>query len=179
MKMQYTLARSAALLLGLMLSGSCLALADAGDDHSQDWDRVLQLGRIQVQSDRDETSRRIIAGLKVIKLALKANLSNDPADADKVVCRVNYDTGSHLTAHLMCATNRAMMLYKDQLHAQQLVHTYGVPDGGVEQELEGMNGNVGRDRYFSTKVNASELQKLLLQVQCQGCSNSGLVVGNN
>ena len=193
MKIQDSLARLAAAAAGLLLSGACLAYADdsrspasatseapaAAADHSADWDRVLQLGRIQVQGDTDETSRRIVAGLKVIKLALKTKLSNDPADADKVVCRMNYDTGSHLTAHLMCATNRTMMVYKDRLHTEQLVHQYGIPDGGEEQVLENLNGSVGRDRYFSTKVNAAELQKLLLQVKCKDCSDSGLVVGNN
>lgn len=147
--------------------------------HTADWEQVLQLGKIRVEGDSDQNSRRIVAGLKIIKAALRTNLSNDPADADKVVCRMNYDTGSHLNAHLMCATNRSMRMFKEGLHAAQLVHTYGIPDGGAEQLLENMNGSVQKDRYFSTKVRAAELQKMLLEVQCNGCSDSGLVVGNN
>lgn len=184
------------ILLGLALALSIPALADETPatttsaapaaasaalsvSHEHDWDQVLQLGKIRVEDDQTETSRRIVAGLKVIKAALKSNLSNDPADANKVVCRVNYDTGSHLNAHLMCATNLTMRMYKEALHADQLVHTYGIPDGGEAQMLQHMAGSVEKNRYFSTKVSASELQKLLLQVQCDGCSDSGLVVGNN
>ncbi|HEY1992173.1 MAG TPA: hypothetical protein VGH71_06885 [Gammaproteobacteria bacterium] len=144
-----------------------------------DWNKVIELGKVDVHASRDEQAKQIVAGLKVIKHALKANLSNDPADANVVVCRMNYDTGSHLTAHLMCATNRTMMVYRDQLHAAMMTGTNGQPDGAATQELEHLNGVADRHRYFSTKINASELQKLLLQVQCQGCSDSGLVVGNN
>lgn len=173
--------------------GACLALTGAAlaDDtpaapaaqaevqQQDDWNKVMDLGKVDVNASKEEQAKRIAAGLKVIKHALKANLTNDPADANVVVCRMNYDTGSHLTAHLMCATNRTMMVFRDQLHAAEMAATYGQPDGGAQQMLEHMNGSIGKDRYFSTKINASELQKLLLQVQCEGCSNNGLVVGNN
>lgn len=153
--------------------------AQAQDQQQADWDKVLQLGKIDVQASREEQSRRIVAGLKVIKHALKTSLSNDPADAGQVVCRMNYDTGSHLNAHLMCATNRTLMIYRDQLHTAMLAGTYGQPDGAVNQMLEQLKGHAQPGRYFSTSISAAELQKLLLQVQCDGCTNSGLVVGNN
>src|SRR5579872_4471453 len=139
-----------ALLLAASLTGTGLATADDAPaaatqvtaDAAQvagvqqaDWDKVLQLGKIDVHASREEQSRRIVAGLKVIKHALKTNLSNDPADAGQVVCRMNYDTGSHLNAHLMCATNRTLMIYHDQLHTSVLVGTYGQPDGAVNQML--------------------------------------------
>jgi hypothetical protein len=196
--MSFTLYRNIPALLGLTLAWSLAAQADdiaapapatveapasasgaPAATHAGDWDQVIQLGKIKVEADPQESTRRIVAGLKVIKAALKTNLSDDPADADKVVCRMNYDTGSHLNAHLMCATNRSMRQYKEQLHAAQMVHTNGIPDGGEEQLLENMNGEVARSRYFSTKIRASELQKMLLQVQCDGCSDGGLVLGNN
>lgn len=169
----------------------CLATPALADDtpaapaaqtqaqQQDDWNKVMDLGKVDVHASKDEQAQRIVAGLKVIKHALKANFTNDPADANVVVCRMNYDTGSHLMAHLMCATNRTFMVYRDQLHTGVLAATYGQPDNATTQELEHMTGSVGKDRYFSTKINAAELQKLLVQVQCAGCSNSGLVVGNN
>lgn len=190
--------------LGLLLAGAGAACADempppaaasavaapaavtmapdipaAQADRVNAWNDVVQLGEIKVEGDRDANSRRIIAGLKVIKSALKAKLTNDPADDKVVVCRMNYDTGSHVMAHLMCATNGTMRIYREQLHAAQMAATTGQADGAVTQELENMSGHFDRKSYFNTRINASELQKLLLQVQCDGCANSGLVVGNN
>lgn len=182
------------LLLGMVLSvpawaddepaaptqtAASTASAPTQEQEQADWDKVMELGKIEVHASPEEQSKQIIAGLKVIKRALRANLSNDPADARQVVCRMNYDTGSHLNAHLMCATNRSMMIYRDQLHAAVLAATYGQPDGSITQQLEQMKGHVDPARYFSTHISAAELQKLLLVVQCDGCSNSGLVVGNN
>jgi hypothetical protein len=92
---------------------------------------------------------------------------------------MNYDTGSHLNAHLMCATNRTMMIDLDKLHAAIMTGTYGQPNGAETHELEHLAGSGARGNYFSTHISAAELQKLLVQVQCDGCSNSGLVVGNN
>jgi hypothetical protein len=160
-------------------ASSAAAPAAAETKQAKDWDTVMQLGHIEVQGDRDEASRKIVAGLKVIKRALVANLSNDPADANQVVCRVNYDTGSHLNAHLMCATNRTLMLDHDAQRAGMQAVGSGQPSGAATQALEHLTGEGHTDRYFSTHVSASELQKLLLVVKCEGCSNNGLVVGNN
>jgi hypothetical protein len=147
-------------------------------DRVDAWQDVVHLGQIKVQADPMETSRRIVAGLKVIKSALNAKLTNDPADDNVVVCRINYDTGSHAIAHLICATNGTMRRERERLHVSWI--TAGItPDGGASQMLEHLNPTTGNGRFFSTKISASELQKLLLQVQCDGCANRGLVVGNN
>lgn len=148
-------------------------------DRVNAWNDVVQLGQIKVEGDRYETSRRIIAGLKVIKSALKAKLTNDPADDKVVVCRMNYDTGSHVMVHLMCATNGTMRVVRGHMQTALLAATNGQPDGAEAQILQTMNGSFDSKSYFYTRINASELQKLLLVVQCEGCSNSGLVVGNN
>ena len=154
-------------------------IGQAQAQQQDDWNKLMELGKIDVRTSKDEQSERIVAGLMVIKHALKANLSNDPADSKVVVCRMNYDTGTHLNTHLMCATNQTMTLYRERLHTSALAANYGQPDGAETQELEHMKGRVDPSHYFSTEINASELQKLLLQVQCEGCSNSGLVVGDN
>jgi len=159
--------------------GTLVTAPAADPTHADAWAKVMQLGNIQVQGDHMETSRRIVAGLKVIKLALKTNLTNDPSHADDIVCRMNYDTGSHLIVHLRCATNKTLMLDRDTRATTILSNGLGTPSGSEEQALEHIESIAPPDRYFSTKVNASELQKLLLLVQCDGCSNSGLVVGNN
>jgi hypothetical protein len=160
-------------------ASSTTAPIAADPAHLKDWDKVLQLGEIQVQGDREEISRKIIAGLKVVKRALTANLSNDPAHADDIICRVNYDTGSHLMAHLRCATNRILSQERDAIQIARLTHGTGQANGSDATMLENLEGVAPSDRFLSTHVNATELQKLLLIVQCDGCSNSGLVVGNN
>ncbi|HEY3858224.1 MAG TPA: hypothetical protein VGM47_01280 [Gammaproteobacteria bacterium] len=184
------------MLFGAALAGTGLASADdmpapadqtaaaavsaeTDAERRDDWGKVMELGKIDVHASKEDQAQRIVAGLKVIKQALKASLSNDPADANKVVCRMNYDTGSHLNAHLMCATNHTMMIDLDALHTAMMTGTYGQPTGAETQELEHLAGSGKTGRYFSTEISAAELQKLLLQVQCDGCSDSGLVVGNN
>ena len=194
-----------ALTLGLLLAGIGLARAEdtpapaastatgaaqttpetvapdmpaAQADRTDAWNDVMQLGTITAQGDREDNARRIIAGLKVIKSALKAKLTNNPADDKVVVCRINYATGSHVVAHLMCATNGTLRAARDQQDISWQ-NASGVPDGGATQMLQHLNDTASKGSYFSTKINATELQKLLLEIQCEGCSNSGLVVGNN
>lgn len=174
-----------ALCLGVALAAAGLALADdvpapqAQATQQDDWQKVMQLGDIQVEGDREEASRKIIAGLKVIKRALVAKLSNDPAHANDIVCRMNYDTGSHVVVHLRCATNGALAQERESRATGMLADSLGTPSGAEEQALEHIENTAPRDRYFSTRVSGPELQKLLVLVQCEGCSNSGLVVGNN
>ncbi|HSN18699.1 MAG TPA: hypothetical protein VLV87_10900 [Gammaproteobacteria bacterium] len=155
------------------------ALAIAQADHSQDWGKVTDLGRIEVNGDREANSRKIIAGLKVIKRALNNALTNDPADANKVICRMNYDTGSHLRVHLRCATNAALNAERRARGSTVGAVASAEPAGAALPLLEHLDPASAGDRYFSTIINAGELQKLLLEVQCAGCSNSGLVVGDN
>jgi hypothetical protein len=198
---RHSLAISAA-LLGLSMSTSCLAAVGGnpmawpdGDgaphaadtapaaatdpNHDADWDKVLQLGNIQVQGSREEVSRRIVAGLKVIKAALTAKISNDPAHANDIVCRMNYDTGSHLIVHLRCATNAVLRTERGVIASNMLVTTYGQANDAKSMVLEHLATASPQVRYFSTTVNAAELQKLLLLVKCEDCSENGLVVGNN
>lgn len=192
-----TLFIPAATLLGLVLSGACMAATDASQaawpdgrgaapaaaaadpDHHAEWDKIMQLGEIQVQGSREEVSRRIVAGLTVIKAALIAKISNDPAHANDIVCRMNYDTGSHVIVHLRCATNATLRNQRNVLAGNMTVDTNGQANGAEAMALEHLAATSPKDRYFSTKVNASELQKLLLLVKCEDCSEDGLVVGND
>jgi len=61
---------------------------------------VLYLGKIAVTGQEN-----IVRTLQAIKIAMKAPFSVAPADADKVVCRINKTLGEAIE-YLDCATNR-------------------------------------------------------------------------
>lgn len=86
------------LVLMLLCNAASAHLADPAND--KNGEPTLFLGKIAVTGQEN-----IVRTLQAIKVALKAPFSNAPADADKVVCRINKVLGE-AREYLDCASNR-------------------------------------------------------------------------
>lgn len=91
-------------LMNCALFGLASTLAVAAWGHLTDpaasGQPTIYLGKIPVTGQAN-----IVKTLQAIKIALKAPFSNAPADADKVVCRINKVLGE-ASEYLDCASNR-------------------------------------------------------------------------
>lgn len=103
----------AALLAGLaLLLGSTAASGHYADPQvNTGEDTVLYLGHIAVEGQRG-----ILITLQAIKVAMKRPYSDQPEDADKIVCRINRQLGE-AREYLDCATNRT---YTNRREATQV-----------------------------------------------------------
>ncbi len=111
-------------------AGASLALlllatpAWADDTSTKDSEPTLYLGKVSVTGQRE-----IVSTQRAIKTALRAPLSNDPAHADDMVCRISKGLGEQ-HEYLDCATNGNLTRQRNALHTSALVGTYGQPTGG-------------------------------------------------
>jgi hypothetical protein len=69
---------------------------------------VLHLGKIDVHGQRT-----IVKELQAIKVALQQHFSDDPKQADTVVCTLESQADSHIMQRLSCATNRGWAQQRD------------------------------------------------------------------
>jgi hypothetical protein len=149
-KIKTIAALSAAATLALFCS-----LPAQADDSNQP---VLYLGQLPITGQQ-----QIVDTLLAIKAALKEPLSAKPADADKVVCRINKGTG---TAHefLDCATNRIYSAEHEQLQNAMLARSNGLPPGeygeATQQDFDGLVAEQPHHRLH-VPINGAALRSLL------------------
>jgi hypothetical protein len=140
--------------------------------NNPDLQSVANLGKISVEGHQSE----VLHSLQVIKRALNTALSDDPVHADDVVCRMNRVSGYPTQAFLRCSTNREL------IHERVLMQTHQDMSVGGEKNpaASALKHLVGRDptRAVFSRVDAAQLQELLLKIKCDGCKDSGLVVGD-
>ena len=133
----------------------------------------MYVGKVAVTGQQD-----IVRTLQAIKIALKRPFSTNPADADRIVCRINKAMGEE-KEYLECATNRE---YTQQRAASQLQRMVTDPQAqtdprpgdsgavnpamvraGIENALENVVA-LQPDHRLNVPVNASQLQELLAQI---------------
>ncbi|HEY4128571.1 MAG TPA: hypothetical protein VGN70_11030 [Gammaproteobacteria bacterium] len=124
---------SAAAVLALL----CSMPVQADDTTAASGDLpVLYLGKLPITGQQ-----QIVDTLLAIKAALKEPLSDDPAEADKVVCRIGRGTGTALE-YLDCATNRTYSMEHNHLQSDMLVRRTGLPVGeygeSTQQDFDGL-----------------------------------------
>lgn len=135
------------------LIGMTLGAAARADDGT-----TLYLGDISVSGQA-----QIVAALQTIKSALHEPLSNDPAHADDLVCRINKGLGEQ-REYLDCATNRYYTRERDALHGSVMVGTTGLPHGG--EAVQGLKAMIQRrpDHSIHVPVQGGALQALLARL---------------
>jgi hypothetical protein len=145
---------AAAMLMSLF---SLPAQADDSNTASSE-QPVLHLGQLSITDQQ-----QIVDTLLAIKKALHEPLSGDPADANKVVCRINRGTD---TAHeyLDCATNKVYTVHHDSLQSAMMVASTGLPiyqyDDPTQQEFDGLIAKQPEHRLH-VPVNGGALLALL------------------
>ncbi|MGH8398068.1 MAG: hypothetical protein ACRETA_07460 [Gammaproteobacteria bacterium] len=134
---------------------------------------TMQLGKIDVTGQA-----MILKVLQIIKQGLQEPYSDDPKLANVVVCRLNHETGSHITSTLICATNR---IHSEGHDALQLAgetgrarNTQGVCDAmgsacastqdnqifdALNESLDALPGH-----YLHASVNTTVLHALLRDI---------------
>lgn len=115
--------KTAAVVAGAMLL--CLAgvPAQADDSNAPADEPTIYLGKMPISG-----KQKIVDTLLAIKKALKEPVSNDPAKASTVVCRINTDTGSR-HQYLDCATNRDLAIRHEYTQEQMLARRNGLAPG--------------------------------------------------
>ncbi|MGA9855008.1 MAG: hypothetical protein WBR29_07020 [Gammaproteobacteria bacterium] len=133
--------------------------------------QVLQLGSIQVTGEP-----MVLKTLQIIKQGLREPYSNDPKLANVVVCRLNYEAGSHLTSTLLCATNRIFSEGRDAMHvaganavgneSNATCNGSGCTTVQDEQIFATLNETINSlpGHYLHASVNAAALHELLEKI---------------
>jgi len=156
---RYQTTMAGAAMFALLFSLS--AKADdttSNDDAIDNAPMVLHLGKLSITGQQ-----KIIDTLLAIKAALHQPLSNDPADAGKVVCRINKQTGGALE-YLDCATNRDLSARHEYTQEQMLARRNGLPPGeygeATQQDFDGLIASQPNHRLH-VSVNGAALQAVL------------------
>ena len=150
MKLKAALAAAAILMLPL---ASLPAQADEADDVA-----VLYLGKLPITG-----KQQIVDTLLAIKKALKEPLSDDPAKASAVVCRINKGTGD-MREYLDCATNKDLSIRHEYTQEQMLARRNGLPNNEygetLQQDFDGLIAAQPNHRLH-VPINGGALQALL------------------
>jgi len=125
---RYQIAMTSGAMLALLFSLS--AQADDTANAIDNAPMVLHLGKLDITGQQ-----KIIDTLLAIKMALHEPVSDSPAVADKVVCRINKETGTALE-YLDCATNRDLSMRHEYSQEQMLARRTGLPTGGYGEALQ-------------------------------------------
>src|SRR5882724_3238226 len=120
---RYQIALASGAMLALLFSLSAQA-DDPAANAIDNAPMVLHLGKLDITGQQ-----KIIDTLLAIKVALHEPVSDDPAVAAKVVCRINKETGTALE-YLDCATNRDLSLRHEYSQEQMLARRNGLPTSG-------------------------------------------------
>jgi hypothetical protein len=133
--------------------------AQADDSNTASGEQpVLHLGKLSITDQQ-----QIVDTLLAIKRALHEPRSDDPANAAKVVCRIDKGTD---TAHeyLDCATNKVYTVHHEALQSAMLVASTGLPiynyDDPTQQEFDGLIAQQP-DQRLHVPVNGGALLALL------------------
>ena len=145
-----------AMLLSL---GGLPALAD--DTAPQGDVPILYLGKLPITGQQ-----KIVDTLVAIKAALKEPLSDAADKADKVVCRINKDTGS-MREYLDCATNRDLAVRHEHVQEEMLARRNGLPPGeygdASQQDFDGLIASQPNHRLH-VPINGGNLLALLARL---------------
>ena len=173
----FALAMAALLWLPVVPSATATNAAPATDtdDHT-----VIYLGKIGLTG-----KMTILETLQAIKLSLKQPYSNDPKQADRVVCRLEDVPGNLTKQWLICGTNRVLSLQRNTLHSTMLsvtVHDQSNTKGSGGEQGPASSGCQSDEcfsqvigvldqtiqnqpgRYLKVMVNGSALRTLLDQL---------------
>jgi hypothetical protein len=132
--------------------------AQADDSAAQGDVPTLYLGKLPITGQQ-----KIVDTLLAIKAALKEPLSDSADKADKVVCRINHETGT-MREYLDCATNRDLTVRHERVQEGMLVRRNGVPPGeygeASQQDFDGLIAAQPNHRLH-VPINGGALQALL------------------
>ena len=121
---------------------------------------ILYLGKLPITGQQ-----KIVDTLLAIKVALREPLSDDPAKANAVVCRINKNTGEMLE-YLDCATNHDLSARHEYNQEQMLARRTGLPTGGgdsLQQDFDGLVASQPNHRLHMP-INGGNLQALLARL---------------
>lgn len=118
-------ALAAAILLVLLVGAPAMA-----DDAAASEEPIFYLGKLPITGQQ-----HIVDTLLAIKVALHEPVSDDPAAAGKVVCRINRETGTAME-FLDCATNRDLAVRHEHVQEEMLARRNGLPTGGYGEALQ-------------------------------------------
>src|SRR5882724_3645737 len=119
---RYQIALASGAMLALLFSLS----AQADDPAANAIDNApmgLHLGKLDITGQQ-----KIIDTVLAIKAGLREPLSDDPAEASKVVCRISKLTGG-AREYLDCATNASYSYERSALQGRMLAERNGLPPG--------------------------------------------------
>jgi len=119
---RYQIALASGAMLALLFSLSAQA-DDPAANAIDNAPMVLHLGKLDITGQQ-----KIIDTLLAIKAALREPLSDDPAEASKVVCRISKLTGG-AREYLDCATNASYSYERSALQGRMLAERNGLPPG--------------------------------------------------
>ena len=145
-----------AMLLSL---GGLPALAD--DTAPQGDVPILYLGKLPITGQQ-----KIVDTLMAIKAALKEPMSDSADKADKVVCRINQETGT-MREYLDCATNRDLAVRHERVQEGMLARRNGLPPGeygeASQQDFDGLIAAQPNHRLH-VPINGGNLLALLARL---------------
>ncbi|HEY3646112.1 MAG TPA: hypothetical protein VGM16_12305 [Gammaproteobacteria bacterium] len=148
----------AALAAGAMLLCLTGMPAQADDNAAPSDEPTMYLGKMPITG-----KQKIVDTLLAIKKALKEPVSDDPAKAGAVVCRINKDTGS-MREYLDCATNKDLRLRHEFSQEQMLVRRNGLPANfygePLQQDFDGLIASQPNHRLH-VPIFGAALQSLL------------------
>lgn len=148
----------AALMAGAMLLPLYGLTAQADDTSPQGDVPILYLGKLPITGQQ-----KIVDTLLAIKVALKEPLSNDPAKAEAVICRINKDTGS-MREFLDCATNKDLAKLHEYSQEQMLARSNGLPSSQypepLQQDFDGLVAAQPNHRLH-VPINGAALKSIL------------------
>jgi hypothetical protein len=130
----------------------------ADDTTAQPDVMTLYLGKLPITGQQ-----KIVDTLIAIKLALHEPMSNDPAKAGTVICRINKDTGSR-REYLDCATNHDLAKRHEYSQEQMLARSTGLPSSdygeALQQDFDGLVAQQPNHRLH-VPINGGALQALI------------------
>jgi hypothetical protein len=146
-----------AVLIALLATTAWARLADP----TGNGEPTIYLGKIPVTGQKN-----IVKTLQAIKIAMKSPFSTDPADADKIVCRINKVLGD-AREYLDCATNRDYIVRRWNTQIRMLSTQ---SDGGACGECQRVIAirnmlALQPDHRLHVPVNGGSFQKLLDSIQ--------------
>jgi len=152
-----------------VIANSNPAPGDATHQTAQDNNATMYLGTIKVVGEKN-----IVKTLQAIKIGLQMPYSNDPKLANVVVCRLEYQAGSHLRQWLICGTNHTLSQQRAALHNAMFASVAAGSQAGstctssacYEQVFAALNETLNSlpGNYLHTSVNGPALHGLLEKI---------------
>ena len=148
-----TRTKSQIALASAVMAALLFSLSAKADDAIDNAPMVLHLGKLDITGQQ-----KIIDTLLAIKAALREPLSDDPAEANKVVCRISKLTGG-AREYLDCATNASYSKERNALQGRMLAERNGLPPGeygeATQQDFDGLIASQPNHRLHVPVIGAA------------------------